>query len=252
MTHLCSFIILSCSILSLSSATTLDCSYEYWTFDVIGSVYHCEIQSNPNITSPESAIIDGASGPHHGPKTDDDVAGFYVKNNQIKLNFFPLGLEKVFKNIKLIYIHHNGIKELHQSDLKELIKLEYLSLTDGHIQVIEEGLFDYNQELLYISFEDNRISQIYPNVFDNLTKLTSLKLDGNRCKVSNAGNSTEVREVVAEIKICCLIKEDSTATDLESDDDLIRDGITGMTDWGLKLVPKIYIVIFATFLHCIW
>ncbi|KAL7013008.1 hypothetical protein ACKWTF_015147 [Chironomus riparius] len=253
---LCCLILLSCSILSLSSSTSLDCSYEYWTFAVIGSIYHCEVQKDPNITTPESAVIDAASGPHHGPKVNNDVAGFYVNNKNMKINFFPLGLEKIYKNLRMIFIHHHGIKELHQSDLKDLTKLKYLSLTDGLIQVIKEGLFDFNLDLLYISFEDNRISQIHPEVFNSLTKLTYLGLNGNRCQFSNANNTTEVVKLIRKIKISCPINDSLTTADESTFE--IEDDLTDTKDVksnaeaseGCMAAPRIdIIVIITTLLH---
>lgn len=222
---------------------TLDCSYEYWKFVAVGSIYHCEIQTDPKIISPETAVIDGAQGPHHGPKTNDDVAGFSINNKNIKIYFFPQGLEKFYKNLKLIFIQHNRIKEVHQSDLKPLKKLQHLSLTDGYIQVIEEGLFDFNPELIYISLVKNRIIKIHPNVFDNLTKLTWLYLRENRCISINATSSSEIEKMISDIKMNCTMEQDSNLIIEFEDDSAEIDDLDAKNDAGTRKIPKSFIMI---------
>jgi len=73
------------------------------------------------------------------------VLGFIAKYQTIQ--FFPKGLDKYFKNIKLIIIKSCQLKEIHQSDLKVFGDLVAFGLYDNEIEVIEAGLFDFNLNL---------------------------------------------------------------------------------------------------------
>ena len=126
------------------------CSYYESDWPVVDRLYFCSMWIEPKILTPEAAEISGISGEHEQRwRTNDDVTGFYSGNR--KLHYFPRGLEKFFKNLNAIYIGTSGLKEIHQADLKSLTNLIYLSLSNNEIEVIEEGLFDFNFDLIFIS-----------------------------------------------------------------------------------------------------
>ena len=104
----------------------------------------------------------------------------------------------------MIRIAEGRIKEIHQSDLKPFPKLEYLDLDDNDIEIIEEGLFAFNPELIMIIFSENKISQIHANVFDHFTKLTYLRLNKNQCiDMTTANEGTSIQEIIQEVKAKC-------------------------------------------------
>lgn len=106
--------------------------------------------------------------------------------------------------MKLINIQHGRIKEIHQADLMPHTKLEYLAFWENDIEVIEDGLFDFNPELVYIYFERNKIFQIHPKAFDNVPKMTYLDLQTNLCIDMYAkNNSAALAEVIKEVKAQC-------------------------------------------------
>ena len=189
--------------LGSSGSVTIECEYlKDTSWQAVGSVYYCDVQNELKIFSPKSAIIDGAVGSHKGGRNNDDVLGFWSWNKNIKL--FPRELDKVFKNLKAITIRNGVIREIHQRDLKPFSHLEYLDLTDNDIEIIEEGLFNYNPDLAVIWISSNKIHQIHSNVFDNLNKLIHLYLDDNNCIDMNAENdSSAVREVIKIIQQNC-------------------------------------------------
>jgi len=84
-------------------------------------------------------------------------------------------------NLKLIDISYDYLKEVRQADLKEYPKLVYLMLSNNPIEIIEEGLFDYNPDLIFIGLSYCNIVHIDPKVFDGLVKLDHLWLRGNPC-----------------------------------------------------------------------
>ncbi|XP_070502609.1 uncharacterized protein [Chironomus tepperi] len=75
LTVLC--LILHCS-LSLSS--TIDCKYRDATLIVLGRIYQCAVDNDPNITTQQSAQIDTFNGLHQRNKEDNDVVGFYASH----------------------------------------------------------------------------------------------------------------------------------------------------------------------------
>ncbi|XP_070502069.1 putative leucine-rich repeat-containing protein DDB_G0290503 [Chironomus tepperi] len=153
-----------------STSTNIECDYGIAYFYVVGKIYRCTVNNNLNIISEESAQISGISGTHvNSSYSNDDVLGFRAERKIIEV--FPKGLHKIFKNIKVIWISSCELKEIHQSDLKAFPHLVYFYLYSNKIEIIEEGLFDFNPNLEAVGFEEPNIIHIDPNVFDNLSKL---------------------------------------------------------------------------------
>lgn len=63
----------------------------------------------------------------------------------------------------LIYIEQCHIEEVHQADLKPFSKLKSLSLENNKIQIVENGLFDFNPQLEIIWLNGNKIFHIGEN-----------------------------------------------------------------------------------------
>lgn len=169
---------------------------------MIKKFYYCNAQDHLNIDSPDRADIESATGKHLSNKIFDDVEGFEADN--LTTHYFPRGLEKIFKNLKMIDINNGRLKEIHQDDLKPFPKLVCLELYENDIESLEKGLFDYNPKLEMIWLSSNKIVHIDANLFDNLVKLTYLSLDANRCISEFAENNTEkVKEIIRYSKENC-------------------------------------------------
>jgi len=172
----------------------------------VGSIYRCYVNNNPKIITKESAEINLIIGTHENSKSNDDVIGFDAREKTI--NFFPKGLDKFFKNLKLIYINTCQLKEIYQSDLKVFPNLVYFGLFDNDIEVIEEGLFDFNPNLEAVGFSEAKIIYIDPNVFDHLTKLSDFWFYSVPCIDQYISNSKEmVQEAIKIVKSKCLNSE---------------------------------------------
>jgi len=168
----------------------------------VGSIYRCEVSNNPIILTEESAQINSISGSHQASKGNDDVLGIYAVSKTIQ--FFPKGLDKFFKNIKAFYIESWQLKEIHQSDLKVFPNLVYLYLYGNAIEVIEEGLFDFNPNLEVFGFNEPKIIHIDPNVFDHLNKLRYFLFSSVSCVKQDIYNSKEkVQEAIKVVKSNC-------------------------------------------------
>ncbi|KAL7011799.1 hypothetical protein ACKWTF_014463 [Chironomus riparius] len=215
---------LVCFMLSLSistSSTNLACKYETTNYYKFGSLYHCNIVTALYITTQESAQIGAISGVHTALKTNDDVAGIYSNGKTIEL--FPRGFEKVFKNIKAITLGSSKIKEIYQEDLKPFPKLVYLYIPSSDIEVLEEGLFDFNLELQILGIEGTKVNHIDPNIFDKLTKLDHFWFQHVSCAATDYiyGSRTSVEEAIKNVKTRCISNEylehDANIKGLESE-----------------------------------
>jgi len=126
------------------------------------------------------------------------VIGFRAYQKTIQ--FFPKGLEKIFNNLNVIDIESCGLKEIHQSDLKVFPNLLVFVLSGNEIEVIEEGLFDFNPNLELVGFEESKIIHIDPNVFDHLNNLSNFWFFGVPCvDLENIWDSKE--EVEEALKV---------------------------------------------------
>lgn len=185
---------------SLISAVQIKCEFKTDHWWIIGSAYTCEVKDQSIITDRSNQIIDTATGNHLEWKTNNDVKVVYFQNS--KVLYFPLGLEKIFKNLEGISVTASEFKEIRKDDLKDYPKLRELSLHYGNIETIEADLFINNPNLEGIYLNNNKISQIDANVFNNLkTKLKDLYLADNNCKLDDVrDDNSSVNEVIAKIE----------------------------------------------------
>ena len=113
------------------------------------------------------------------------------------VQYFPRGLEKTFKNLKMIYVEHGRLKEVHQADLKPFTKLISLSLEDNDIEIVEDDLFEFNEKLEVLWLSKNKIMIVGSKVFTNLNNLISLYITSNPCiNMEIYHNSTGVKKIV--------------------------------------------------------
>ena len=165
--------------------------------------YGCSLNTNINITSPETAEIGNFNGVHLSGKSNNDEISLTIADKHIE--YFPRGLEKIFTNLIGIAVKSSKLKEVHQDDLKHFTNLKLIKFEKNNIQVIEDGLFNHQSDIESIVIQEPNIVQISPTVFDNLSKLSTLELDGNKCINMHAKkNRTNVLEVIKSMKIACL------------------------------------------------
>ncbi|KAL7035717.1 hypothetical protein ACKWTF_008521 [Chironomus riparius] len=168
------------AVFGYSESASFECKYDFYAYETVGNIYYCWIQNNLKINSPSSALITSHSGGHKSGYNNNYVYGIWSDVGGI--SYFPLGLDELYPNINFIVIRNGRIQELHQSDLKSLPNLKHLDLGQNDIDVLEEGLFDYNPELILISFMENKICEVAQSSFDIMPKLHWLYLSYNQCK----------------------------------------------------------------------
>jgi hypothetical protein len=177
--------------------------------------YTCKVSNQLNITSKSIARVTSSIGTHDPSKSNRDVelVNAFKKNIQ----YFPSGLGMLFPNLKGINMNSCGLKEVSQDDLRPFSKLSALHLDSNEIQILENGVFDYNPGLTVIDLDSNKLVHIDSNVFMRLTKLVFLGLNLNTC-VSDSGNSTSsVQDVINTAVNQCFILEVRTLRNLEAE-----------------------------------
>jgi len=187
-----------------TQSATFQCNYFIsGGWGSLGKIYVCFVQNSIYITSLDTAHVDFIFGKHQADYNNDNVDAISVYYKS-KVHYFPRGLNKIFKNLKGIEIQSTGLKEIHQSDLRDLPKLMNLYLWNSNLEIIEENLFEFNPNLESIFLPYNRISHINPNVFDNLFKLKYLYLGSNTCiNMKAENNSAAVQNVIKTAQAQC-------------------------------------------------
>jgi len=189
-----------------ATSTSIVCDYNIGSFTNIVNAYYCNVNNEPNIITLESAQISSISGTHSHSKIDDDVGVFWASS--IIINFFPKDLLKFFKNLKGIIIYSCQLKEIHQADLKPFVNLISIRLQTNSIEIIEEGLFDYNPHLELVEFNEPNIIHIDANVFDNLSQLKYFWFQQVPCIAKNVDNSRDnVLGAIRALKNQCVSSE---------------------------------------------
>lgn len=100
------------------------------------------------------------------------------------MHYFPRNLIVIYPKFKSIEIIECGLKEIQQSDIKMIPHLVHLALPSNEIEILENGLFDYNLELKYINLYNNKIFRIGTKVFDNVNSESYIILEKNTCNES--------------------------------------------------------------------
>jgi len=191
------------------------------------------VKNNPNIISQESAYINTFYGAYGISKNNDDVLGFYA--NQKTIKYFPSNLHEFFKNLKAIHFDPSQLEEIHQSDLKHFPDLVHFDLVYNSIEVIEEGLFDYNPNLQFVRLYESKIVHIDPNVFDHLDKLIKFYFNTVSCFNQNVeGSRDKVLDAIKEVKAKCTSNE---FLDLEQKIKMLKNDskILNLEDFSQKI-----------------
>ncbi|KAL7013364.1 hypothetical protein ACKWTF_015353 [Chironomus riparius] len=193
-----------CSLIFLFNiqveSINIDCVYHSGDFShsLKGpSNYFCRV-NNLNLVSNQDLVVGNITGSHLSNKMNANVLAFQVYTGTA---YYCLkGVEEFFKNIIGLAYQQCHLKEIHKEDLKPFPKIIDLYLNNNDIEVIEEGLLDYNPDLILVYLLGNKITQIHANVFDHLSKMTHLYLSGNTCVVKDATDAVAAKAVIEQFK----------------------------------------------------
>ncbi|XP_070504909.1 uncharacterized protein [Chironomus tepperi] len=218
--YLIAFVIFNLGICKLSSSARINCDYggngNY--AGILGYIYQCEVDHDPEILTKESSTITEITGFHTYSRTDQSVLGIRAAHKTIK--YFPQGMEKIFANLNLIDFYGVGLLEVHQDDLKAFPDLVVLYLGHNEIESLESGLFDYNPKLQVIAFPYNGIKEIHPDIFDNLNVLIRFWFKGNNCIDNEYNSRYDITNALTRVYNNCAPKVEKTSSESELDDNL--------------------------------
>ncbi|KAL7023005.1 hypothetical protein ACKWTF_012463 [Chironomus riparius] len=139
-------------LIKISSFLNFTCEYgnndDWW---IAKNIYQCNVNGNFSVKTSEESLIMSISGSHSTYYTNNDVKAMIVQN--FSVHYFLTGMETFFKNLELIDISQCQIREIHQIHFKPFPKLRAIILSDNAIEVLQNGLFDYNLnlEMIWIS-----------------------------------------------------------------------------------------------------
>lgn len=193
--------IFSALILTITadSNQNIECSYniKQWTF--AGKIYHCGVKHDPKITTLRDTFIHTNNGTHFNGKENKNVYGVEFKSQTV--HYFPK--IKNFPNLLGFSIERCHLKEVNQWDLKLYPKLKELWLEGNDVQMLAEGLFDFNKELGLVNFGSNKLLHVDLNVFENMPKLGRLLLNSNPCINDRAIGASELKTIFNQVKKKC-------------------------------------------------
>ncbi|CAG9810521.1 unnamed protein product [Chironomus riparius] len=200
----------------------IQCNFDKkYTYHYSGAIYRCDVQTNLSITTYEEAKVDSMTGSHMSytqqvwwgsPYNRYYPTTHYYTNSVVYaldirhklVNFFPHGFENTFSSLQLILVRDSHLKVINKEDLKPFVNLYVLDLEGNDLQVLEDGLFEFNPSLIWVSFLYNQILHMDLNVFDKLGSLATLIFTSNKCLSPNiAQDSAAVKQILIEIKDSC-------------------------------------------------
>ncbi|CAG9810940.1 unnamed protein product [Chironomus riparius] len=202
--RVCFIAFLISAIYDSSTSTNIECDFSLTdAYGKVGTIHLCIVNNNPNILTRESAWIDSINGTL---AAEDEMTGFRAVDKTIK--YFPKNLPE---KIKMFWIQSCQLLEIHQADLKPYPNLVFFRLYKNSIEVIEEGLFDFNPNLVAVGLHESNIIHIDAGVFDRLNKMDNLWLIYAPCVNQDVVNSRERVELLIK-----LVKNQCTSSDFSS------------------------------------
>ncbi|CRL04214.1 CLUMA_CG017310, isoform A [Clunio marinus] len=156
----------------------LVCKFKNFIEFGIGDKY-TSIITFSSITEPNTSIRT-INGNHLDGKSDKDVEAIRFEN--ITVNYFPQGLNKIFPNLKAVIIHKCGLKSITQRDLVGLESIERLSCENNKITSLADNRFANMNKLIDISFKNNDLHSMSSELLKPLLNndLEFVDFSGNR------------------------------------------------------------------------
>lgn len=122
----------------------MECSYAIEDLgESLYNIYCCTVQNDLSIKSREVSVITSVNRTHDSGQINDNVHGFLVRNKSI--NYFPKGLEKIFRNLKGIAIQQCHLKQVTQADLQVFSKLVTFTCKIMTLKYLKKGYLTLTQ-----------------------------------------------------------------------------------------------------------
>lgn len=222
----CSRLFLIVSLLIVvSNQLELDCYFEQagWD-DVIGPASACKVL-NLNVTKPKT-LITSLRGQH--PVNNDNVNTFLVFEQICE--YFPVGIEKFFKNLIGIAVQKSGLKKITKADLKPFGELRSISLFGNGLTSLESNLFMFNPKLKLVSVFNNQLQHVSGNVFDGINHLERAYFSSNPCINEDVISSDKIEQLKCKlIDNCPETNEMLELADIESKNKKLKESFDAVS-----------------------
>jgi Leucine-rich repeat (LRR) protein len=141
---------------------------------VTEDLYTCEFEDDlpPNVITK----IENVAGTHN-PVTNDEsnVKAFSLVNNTLTL--FPTGLDTEFPALVGIKFQNTPLEFISNNDLKLLVDLKYIGITNAKLQFLPTDVFKLNINLEVVDLSGNPIQFIEGNIFATIVAATVKFID---------------------------------------------------------------------------
>ncbi|CAG9809387.1 unnamed protein product [Chironomus riparius] len=189
-------VLLSLQIYTSHSSSYINCIYNYHFSEALGVVYQCVVVTSLDYDSKNHEIYTD-----YNP-INNQVFGFVA--NYKYLQYFPKGVDRIFKNLQLIHLRKNSIKTVNYRDLSPYPELKEIDLAYNLIEVVDDLFFRASPKLEFLSLTRNKIFHIDARSFDGLHNLRFLHLYANPCIDMDAhSNRNEVLNITMEARTSC-------------------------------------------------
>jgi Leucine-rich repeat (LRR) protein len=98
-----------------------------------------------------------------------------------KVDFLPLGLDKLFPKLRTLDVSNLGLKKIRKKDVENYKKLTTFIAKNNSLSHIPMNLFESNKSVKEIDLSENKLMTIKIISIRNLNKLKVLDLTGNVC-----------------------------------------------------------------------
>lgn len=160
-----------------------------------------------------SDTLEAVTGIHEKKKSNDDVRGLAVTNQNIGV--FPKNIINFFPNIVMIKFTNTGFTSLSGSDLTPFPNLVALHVANNNIERLSNNLLVSNSKLKTFVFENNNMKHIGAKLVNRFATLRILKLNGNTCVSGEANNdSTDLSNLLYQIAVDCAPTFETMESDL--------------------------------------
>lgn len=121
-------------------------------------IYCCNIKPNANTKLTGIDISVNIIGNHLSSMSYDDVKEFNMENG-ILMNYLPVNLHEVLKNLEVITIIGVHLKGIFKNNLIHFYNLRRLDLRNNELTSLESDLFIGNPKLTGLYLEDNQFQR---------------------------------------------------------------------------------------------
>lgn len=204
------FLLLTLSLFS-AEAIRIHCTYSVGRLWYLHEIYYCEA-TIVDIGTPQ--MISGITGSHLPGRTNNDVAGFRIRKQQIA--DLPLNIHEFFPNLQGYTVLHAGLSRVSSEDFKNLPYLRQIDFNFNEIQVLPRNLFIRNPLLEFISFDNNLVRHVAHHIFDNL-QISTLALRYSTCINEAQTGRAEVSRMIFRIFQQCMPTTRMVAEEILSD-----------------------------------